>query len=107
MGKEEILELLDELMARVEGPAAQVFDLAVRSVLTSAIIFVAVSGFAMVNAAWFVPYAAHKAKTNDEWYGGMFTALGVGFVATIVLLINIHALLNVHYNALRELVPGL
>lgn len=115
MSKEEILELLDELTDRLEGPAVHVFELAVRHQMTGAILSILGSLVLIVGGALVLRFCVRKSegvkKVNK--YGGdgwdMLGVLsGVGALSGLInLFFAVHWLINVEFNALRSLVPGL
>lgn len=112
MSKEEILELLDELTNRLEGPAAHVFELAVRNTLTGAILGLVASVLFLIGGGLLVRLALRKIHDSDVYDepGWVFLATfaGIGlFVASVFVFITTHTLLNVEFQALRSLVPGL
>lgn len=119
MSKEEILELLDELTARLEGPAVHVFELAVRHELTGAILSLLGSLVLIVGGAIAVRFCVRTSKEVKAQNTNSYSSAGDGWemlaiasgVAVLCGLINlffaVHWLVNVEFNALRSLVPGL
>ncbi len=72
MTKEEIFEILDELVARLEGPAAAVYELAFGANLRGAILYISVGvfllllGTAAFTFAFFNERKANAALIEEE-----------------------------------------
>ena len=122
--KEEILELLDELVSRIEGPAAEVYAIALQANIRSAILGMAIGGVLTlvgVSAlvfAFFNERANAKINTNerDGPYGRRFRETSIaanaigGFTllfGTVFFLIAFHDIITIEWTTLHQLVPGL
>ena len=126
MTKEEIFEIMDELVARLEGPAAAVYELAYGANLRGAILFISIGvflllvGTAAFTFAFFNERKANAALSEDDrrrGYGhngfedssiaanvvGAFAML-IGAIMTILATLD---LLTVGWRTLQQIVPGL
>ncbi len=124
ISKEEILELLDELVARIEGPAAEVYAIALQANIRSAILGMAIGGgLLLIGASAFVFAFFNEranAKINDNIrdgpYGRRFRetsvvanvvgSFGVLF-GTVFFLIAFHDIITIEWTTLHDIVPGL
>ncbi len=125
MTKEEIFVFLDELVARLEGPAVQVYELAFGANLRGAILFVSIGlflvllgGAALLFSVW--NERQRRAGITEELrargYGNGFRestiaaniiggfAIGIGLIMTMFATYD---LLTVGWRTLQQIVPGL
>lgn len=115
MNNEQIIELLDELGARLSGPTEQLFELAVRQVyvnfLEVTLLLVAVTATAVFAYRKFQRHTAgcKQGYCDHDAYavGGLFVA-GIALPVTLILWINgFGDILNPKYAALADLVGKL
>jgi heme/copper-type cytochrome/quinol oxidase subunit 2 len=120
MTADEILRLLDELGARLEGPGRYVFDLTVRQVVVGGIL-----GLVVGIALWVVVLAMvvmiivlirryEETENKKSYYDSdndgiaasllVVLALVVALFATAVTFTSLMSLLNPEYTALANLV---
>ncbi len=125
MTKEEIFEILDELVVRLEGPAAQIYELAFGANLRGAIWFVSLGVFLLlIGTAAFIfaifnERKANAARSEDAKRRGSkggfeestvfanvigSSAMIIGGIMTILATYD---LLTVGWRTLQQIVPGL
>ncbi len=126
MTKEEIFEIMDELVARLEGPAAAVYELAYGANLRGAILFISIGvflllvGTAAFTFAFFNERKVNAALSEDErrrGYGhngfedsSIFANVIGGFamlIGAIMTILATYDLLTVGWRTLQQIVPGL
>jgi hypothetical protein len=129
MNKEEIFEILDELVARLEGPAVQVYELAFGANLRGAILFVSIGlvlilvgaasfTFAVFNerrakaeAAKLLADGKHNYYDRRGFQESSVTANAVGSISLgiglIMTMLATYDLLTVGWRTLQQIVPGL
>jgi hypothetical protein len=92
MSSDEIIRILDELAVRLEGPAARVFELAVRQVfIESAVQLVLTTILLIVGVGLAIPIYRHLLRgyrdTHDgEYVGGIAIVSAASFIISIPLV---------------------
>jgi hypothetical protein len=109
---EDVIEIIDELGRRIEGPAKHVFELAIRQVYVeavSALLFWLVLSVLMAAAARY--YFRLYKRGDDVIDGPMLVFMGTIFggvawlVSTVFVLATVPALLNPEWRAI-EMIAG-
>lgn len=119
MTKDEIIELIDELTERLDGPAEQLFQLAAKAVVTQGIILTVASATALIASIVLLVWCRRRfveAKANSSGYSSMD---GEGYLTATVPLailaicgfifffVGLNQLINYEFYAIVRLVPGI
>lgn len=109
MSKEELVELLEYLKEQVSGPAEQVFRMAVQYQITSAIVWLIV-GVGLGAGGLRLRTFHHRANVDnfDREFLAPLSVIGgwaAVLVGVVMVVVNIHSLINIEYVALRSLLP--
>lgn len=112
MTTDQILELLDALQQRLDGPGKYIFDLAVRQVVTGAVLGLVIGVALLVGCgvAAIVGRRLYLAKKDDSYsdplFGLALAAIAWCFIvlgAVVVTGLSLLSLLNPEYSALAGL----
>ncbi len=126
MTKEEIFEILDELVNRLEGPAKAVYELAYGANLRGALLFISIGVFLLlVGTTAFIFAILNERRANERLkederrrgYGhqgfeeSTVFANAVGgsaiVIGAIMTAFATYDLLTVGWRTLQQIVPGL
>lgn len=105
MNAEQLIQLLDELMRRLDGPAKYVFELSVRQVVVGGILDIGLA----IALAIAIPTVGRRIMRAERKYEGgspIFSVVVIGIACVLVVLLTIDGvshLLNPEWYAIKDI----
>jgi uncharacterized membrane protein YidH (DUF202 family) len=127
MSKDEIIELLEELVAMVEGPAVEIYTIALQANLRSSLFLLGLGLFFVIVAvkAYFlgivsfsrafkkwraeepIPHSRYGPGWTDEQVTANVVLVVAVIFASVLIPVSVFDLLTLEWRTLQQLVPGI